>query len=248
MSMSNDGGGRGGSGGRLASLPREGAMRWVTKSERAYEALRQAIHSGVLGPNEPIAPKEVAADLGMSVIPVREALRRLEQDGLIVIKPHVGATVREFPLAELCENLLIRSELEALAARLATPLMNEEVLGELQLILERQAECIAGELFDQFGPLNREFHMTAYDVIAERGLIRLIDQQWDQVPRAGSGFSFVPRHAVASYEEHLVIFDALTRGDASAAGDLIREHKLKARETYAKAFEDVAANLKQETA
>lgn len=235
-----DGRRREGGTGRPA-LPIDGLAPWVTKADRAYHALRQGILTGVLEPTEQINPKEVAGELGMSVIPVREALRRLEQDGLIVIRPHVGAAVRELPVAELRENLLIRSELEALAARLAAPLMTDDILDELKAQLERMEACIAGHHFEQFGALNREFHMTAYDVIAERGLIRLIEQQWDQVPRAASVFALVPEHAVTAQREHHVIFEAFSEGDAERASSLTREHKMRARTVQATAFDPAPA-------
>ena len=227
-------------GGRISSLPVDSLAKWVTKADRAYEGLRGAILTGVLEPKEQINPKEVAAELGMSVIPVREALRRLEQEGLIIIKPHIGAAVRELPVAELRENLLIRSELEALAAKLAAPLMTKPALDELQQLIDRMDACIESNHYEQFGALNRQFHMAAYDVIPERSLIRLIEQQWDQVPRAASVFALVPEHAIIAQQEHLQIFDAFKRGDAAAAAELTREHKLRARIVQATAFDNSA--------
>jgi DNA-binding GntR family transcriptional regulator len=225
---------------KIASFPVEDLAKWVTKADRAYEGLRQAILTGVLEPKEQINPKAIAAELGMSVIPVREALRRLEQEGLIVIKPHVGATVRELPIAELRENLLIRSELEALAVRLATPLMTKDVLNALRVLIDKMDKCIRTKHYEQFGALNRQFHMTVYDVIAERSLLKLIEQQWDQVPRAASVFALVPEHAITAQKEHLEIFAALKRGDAVAAAELTREHKLRARVVQITAFDSSA--------
>ena len=224
--------------GKLASLTPDSLAKWVTKADRAHEGLRQAILTGRLEPKEQINPKAVAAEFGMSVIPVREALRRLEQEGLIVIKPHVGAAVRELPVAELRENLLIRSELEALAARIAAPLMTAGVLDELSVLLSQMDACLAERHYESFGALNRQFHMTAYGVIPENGLIRLIEQQWDQVPRAASVFLLVPAHAITAQREHILIFDALKRGDAETAANLTREHKLRARTVQASAFEN----------
>jgi DNA-binding GntR family transcriptional regulator len=235
-------------GGRIASLPVDSLAKLVTKADRAYEGIRRAILTGVLQPKEQINPKEVAAELGMSIIPVREALRRLEQEGLIVIKPHIGAAVRELPIAELRENLLIRSELEALAARLAAPLMTKQSLADLQRLIDKMDACIRTKHYEQFGALNRQFHMTAYDVIPERGLIRLIEQQWDQVPRAASVFALVPEHAIAAQQEHLQIFDAFKRGDAEAAAELTREHKLRARVVQATAFDNSAKAAAKESA
>jgi DNA-binding GntR family transcriptional regulator len=217
------------------ALGADGPSRWLTKADRAYDGLRQAILTGRIAPNEAINPKEIAAELDMSVIPVREALRRLEQEGLIVIRPHIGATVRDLPVAELRENLLIRSELEALAARLAAPLMTGEALQRVQTILDKMQACITKKQYGPFGALNRQFHMAIYDVIPERGLVRLIEQQWDQVPRAASVFALVPEHAITAQQEHLAIFDALKHGDAETAATLTREHKLRARTVQATA-------------
>lgn len=214
--------------------PPEGELaRWSTKADFAYAALRQAIVTGVLEPGQQINPKQVAADLGMSIIPVREAMRRLEQDGLLVNRPYVGAEVKELPIDELCENLLIRSELESLAAELAAPLMTDAVVAELENQLAGQQECVAEKRFDEFGALNRRFHMTMYDVIKERRLIKLIDQIWDQVPRAASVFTLVPERAVAAYEEHIAILKALRDRDADRTKALIRQHKLRGREAAA---------------
>lgn len=234
--------------GKIASLPVDDLAKWVTKADRAYDSLRQAILTGVLEPKEQINPKAVAAELGMSVIPVREALRRLEQDGLIVIRPHVGAAVRELPVAELRENMLIRSELEALATRLAAPLMTEEVLEALLALIAKMEKCIAGKHYEQFGALNRQFHMTMYQVIEERGLLRLIEQQWDQQPRGASVFALVPEHAITAHKEHLKIFDALKRGDGETAANLTREHKLRARDVQGTAFDRDAMEKTRATA
>lgn len=235
-------------GSKLASLPVDDLAKWVTKADRAYDGLRRAILSGVLEPKEQINPKAVAAELGMSVIPVREALRRLEQEGLVVIKPHVGAAVRELPIAELRENLLIRSELEALAARLATPRLTATVLTELRDLVGEMGKCISAKRYEQFGALNRPFHMTAYEVIEERGLLKLIEQQWDQVPRAASVFALVPEHAIIAQQEHLLLLDAFRRGDADEAANITREHKLRARTVQITAFERFASEKSKVTA
>lgn len=221
---------------KLTPPPRGEFARWSTKADFAYEALRQAIVTGVLEPSQQINPKQVAVDLGMSIIPVREAMRRLEQDGLVVIRPYVGAEVKELPVEELCENLLIRSRLESLAAELATPLLTDQVFAELAAQLDRQKACLADERFDEFGQLNRRFHMTIYDVIKERRLLRLIEQIWDQVPRAASVFTLVPDRADVAFREHILILEALRERDANRASTLVRNHKLDARAAAAVAL------------
>lgn len=208
------------------------SRKWATKGDHAYNELREAILGGAIEPREHINPKLVAADLGMSIIPVREALRRLEQENLVVIEPYVGATVRELPVAEICENLLIRSELEALAMRLATPLMDDVTLDRLETLLRQHEALLADGQYGDIGALNRQFHMTAYDVIPERGLIRLIQQQWDQVPRSARAFALYPDHAAAAYQMHVRIVEAIRQGNGELAGDLTREDKLLSRAVY----------------
>ena len=229
------------------ALPKSGKIlatndpaRWVTKADRAYGAIREAIAAGRLEPNDAINPKLIAAELAMSIIPVREALRRLEHDGLVVIRPHIGAAVRELLLAEHYENLLIRSALEALAAELAARAMTAEVLEAMAELLARMEQDVAEGRYDRFGALNREFHITGYGVIAEKMLIRLIEQQWDQVPPGGSVYALVPHHAERAHAEHVAIYEAFRRGDAEAASRLTREHKLHARDVHRAALEDRA--------
>ena len=217
----------------FAELEIEDLTKWVTKSDRAYGVIRQAILQGTLEPDEQINPKLIATELGMSIIPVREALKRLEQDGLVVIRPHVGAAVREMPYEKIAENLLVRSALESLAAELATPLMTNEVLENLEELISRMEQYLAEDHTERFGALNRQFHMTIYGVIAEKSLIGLIEQQWDQVPRGAAVFALAPKHAFIAHEEHLEILDALKRGEAKEAARLTREHKLRARQVHA---------------
>ena len=220
--------------------PSQGDLaRWSTKADFAYEALRQAIVTGVLEPTQQINPKQVAADLGMSIIPVREAMRRLEQDELLIIRPYIGAEVKELPIDELCENLLIRSQLESLAAELATPLMNETTLGKLKDQIDLQNACVTEKQFEKFGALNRQFHMTIYEIVKERRLIKLIDQLWDQVPRAACVFTLVPERAVIVVEEHIRIFEALRDRNAELAGRLVRDHKLGGRAVVANVLDQI---------
>jgi DNA-binding GntR family transcriptional regulator len=220
----------------FASLMSE-ASASVTKYEHAYTVLRAGIVRGVLKPNQAIQPQLVSAELGMSVIPVREALRRLEQEGLVVIKPHIGAAVREFPVAEACENLLIRAELETLATRLATPFVTPDLYRELVCILDEMDERQGAGESDEFGSLNKRFHLTIYSVLRERQLLRLIEMLWDQVPRSGSVLILVPEHASQTQKEHRTILAAIERGDAETAARLTHDHKLLSLQVLRSAWE-----------
>jgi DNA-binding GntR family transcriptional regulator len=219
---------------RIGAVPSSGS---VTKFEHAYSVLRERILHGTLPPNQAIQPQFVSVELGMSIIPVREALRRLEQEGLVIIKPHVGATVREFPVEEACENLLIRAELETLATRLATPRVTPDLLRVLASILDEMDNNQQAANWDEFGSLNKRFHLTIYSVLQERQLLRLIQSLWDQIPRSGSVLVIVPEHAPITQAEHRALLDALSRGDAETAARLTREHKLLSLQVLKSAWE-----------
>jgi len=107
---------------------------------------------------------------------------------------------------------------------------------ELTVQIDRQKTCLADKRFDEFGELNRRFHMTIYDVIKERRLLKLIEQIWDHVPRAASVFTLVPDRADIAFREHILILDALRERDANRASALVCDHKLDARAAAAAAL------------
>jgi len=199
---------------------------YTTKTDTAYEVLREAILCGALAPGASVQPKLVAEELDMSVIPVREALRRLEQDGLVEIRPHVGATVRRLADEELEETLLIRGELEALATRLAVVSLRPETIETLESLVEQMEECVRVGSPERFGEINREFHLELYRSTPYTRLYRLIESLWDQVPRARSVFALAPDHMRRSQDGHHRLLDACKRRDAEAAERVIREQKI----------------------
>lgn len=205
------------------------AGQYTTKTDAAYSALRSAILSGVLLPGAPVLARKVAEELNMSLIPVREALRRLEQEGLVVIRPHVGARVRELPAKDLEEILLIRGELEVLATRLSAPVMDDATLDELDALVRRMDDCVEADNPDGYGQLNREFHMTLYAHNNNDRLLQLIQGLWDQVPRARSVFALNPDHMSSSQEGHHRLLEALRARDADAAAEVVRAQKEAAR-------------------
>jgi DNA-binding GntR family transcriptional regulator len=209
---------------RLANLvPTAGAF--MTKVDLAHRVLREAILTGVMQPGETINPKAVAEELGMSFIPVREALRRLEQDSLILITPHVGATVREVKAEEIQETMLIRGELEVLATMLAAQHITADTLVRLRHLSEEMDACVAAEDPERYGVLNREFHLTLYRSSPFQRLFSMIESLWDQIPLARSLFALIPSRMRASQQGHREMLAALERGDADAAEAIMRQQK-----------------------
>ncbi len=102
-----------------------------TAEEEAYLHLQQALRRGRYKPGDRLIPEEIAAEIGMSRMPVREAFRRLAADGLVTLRPNRGCVVAGLTLDEIYETFEIRSVLEGLAVRLATARMNDETSEEL---------------------------------------------------------------------------------------------------------------------
>lgn len=199
--------------------------RLSTKTDTAHNVLREAILSGILAPGESITPGVVAEELGMSAIPVREALRRLEQDGLVTIKPHIGVTVRALELTDIEETMLIRAELEVLATRLAVNHLDETSFEELERILSQLDTCILDQNPKGFGMLNRTFHLTIYRAAPYARLNHFIESLWDQVPRARSLFALSSGFMEQSQRAHRKLLAALRSRHVEIAESIMREQK-----------------------
>lgn len=208
-----------------------------TKAEIAHEVIREAILSGLLPPGSPVMAGPISYELGMSLIPVREALKKLEQEGLLVVRPHAGTTVRELPASELNENLIIRGELEALATRLATPNVTPELMAELRALATEMEHCAETGSSEVYGRLNRKFHMTLYAASGLNQLYSLIDQLWDRIPRARSVFTLIPGYMVQSQHDHEELLAALEAGDAKLAEETVRRQKVSARDALMEIWE-----------
>jgi DNA-binding GntR family transcriptional regulator len=197
----------------------------TTKTDTAHLVLREAIVSGVLRPGEALHAGPLAEALGMSRIPVREAFRRLEQEGLVAIRPHVGASVRSLPKHEIEENLIIRGELEALATRLAAPRLSDGTLAELEALVAEMDACVASGDAERFGRVNRSFHLTIYRENPYPRLFDLIEQLWSAFSRSRSVFALEPELMRHSQVGHAQLLEALQARDAHLAELVIRGQK-----------------------
>lgn len=202
-------------------------ITFKTKSAAVYEALKEDIIDGKLKPHQKLIMSEVAKEFGLSEIPVREAIRKLESDGLVKFTPHVGAVVTEINESELVETYLIRIELEALATRLATPHITSRDIDFLEQINREMEIDIKKKLPEKLGKLNKEFHLRIYQAAPYPYLIKLIHDLYDRFERTQSVFTYVPERAAASIKEHTKIIAALRSKDAELAENLTKQQKNK---------------------
>ena len=190
----------------------------------AYHSLRQAILEREIEPGAVIKISKLAEKLNVSTMPVREALRDLEAEGLVTIFPHRGATVTQLSADELQDIYDIRVTLEEMATRLAVPLLTKADLTELTSLVE-QMEDRLGDVAAVV-KLNHQFHLTLYAASGRRHLCELNRMLRYRVQHYLHVFIVESEagHSSRSQGEHRAILEACKRGDAEAAATLMREH------------------------
>lgn len=201
------------------------SLKFLTKNVAVYEALRKDILEGRKKPGQKIIMSEVAKDFGLSDIPVREAIRRLESEGYVHFTPHIGAVVTELDADKIIELYLIRIELEALATRLAVAHISS---GDIDFLIKKNREmerAVQAEKYEKLGALNKEFHLRIYQAAPYPTLNQLIEDLWEKMERTQCVFTFVPDRAVASVEEHKGIIEALKAKDTTLSEKLIKDQK-----------------------
>ena len=201
------------------------SLKFLTKNVAVYEALRKDIIEGRMKPGQKIIMSEVAKDLGLSDIPVREAIRRLESEGYVHFTPHIGAIVTELDENKIFELYLIRIELESLATRLAVP---HVTTGDIDFLIKKNREmerAVQAQKYEKLGTLNKDFHLRIYKAAPYPTLYQLIEDLWEKMERTQCVFTFVPDRAAASVEEHKDIIEALKAKDTALSEKLIKNQK-----------------------
>lgn len=193
----------------------------------AYDALYEAILLGKLPPGERLVEAEIARQMGISRGPLREAIRQLEQDGLVEYRPRRGAVVAELTRERVFDAYSTRVELEGFAARLATQRMGAREAARLEDLCETmQQQARDG---DAAGLLKTDvqFHRTICEIAGNRVLLRL----WTSLgPQAWTLFSGAQQQGYsldALAERHRAALAALLSGDAACAEQTAREHTLE---------------------
>jgi DNA-binding GntR family transcriptional regulator len=201
------------------------SIAYKTKTDVVREKLRKDILEGRIKPGCRIIISEMAKEFGLSEIPVREAIRRLESEGLVQYTPHVGAAVSIIDENEFFEIYLIRIELEVLATRLAVPHIGHRALSRLKTLISRAEAAVGQGMHEKLGPLNKDFHLSIYQAGPYAHLYKMIVDLWDKFEFSNRVFSYVPDRAAGSWEEHLRILKAIESGDADTAAELVRMQK-----------------------
>jgi DNA-binding GntR family transcriptional regulator len=194
-------------------------------------AIRDRILNGSYPEGKPLRQDAIAAELGVSRIPIREALRQLETEGLIVFNPHRGAVVTTLSLEEIEEVFTLRAEIESGLVRRAVAVIDAEHLARAAAILDRYERALRSRDVVSYGKLNWEFHCTLYEA-ADRPVTfqvaQRLHQQSDRYIRMQLAYTHWEERAK---REHRAILAAARKGDAKRAASLMRDHILRAGES-----------------
>lgn len=213
-----------------------GVGKFKSKSEIVYDFLKLNILNGKLKPGEKIAVVDIAKILSVSGIPIREALTKLEAEGLITITPHVGARVISIDKIKFEEIHVIRTELEGLATRLACQCLKEEDYNRLEQILKESDDAFEASDFKELTELNEEFHFTIYRCCPNGSLFKMIVELLNKSRFASSSLVISESRAKNSIEEHRLIVKALRMNDGESASQLVKQQKKDSWATLSKSI------------
>lgn len=209
-------------------------QRHRTKQEFVYQYLRDGIMRGDLKPGERLRIEDIAQRLGVSPIPVREALHMLQSERLVENTPHVGATVARISKASIIEVFTVMEGLELVATRTAAQRLTSADLQHLEALLTAMDRAVEANAHHEWADLNTEFHtaivrMTGMPMLQE--MTGRVLNQWDRVRRYYLKDVLVFRLSQAQ-QEHRLIVQAMVNHDYEQLAQLVREHNQGALAAY----------------
>lgn len=213
------------------SAPRP-ATRDGNASARVADALREAIVAGVYPPGSRLRQEEIAERFGASRVPVREALKTLESDGLITVVANTGAWVSRLTLAECEEVYQTRERVEPLLLRFSAPNLSPAELDRLAELAERMS---ATEDVEEFLRLDREFHWGTYAGAETLVLGDLVRRLWSTTQPYRRAYTLlIDAHSQRIvHDEHHMLVTALREGDTDTAERTIEGHIRRTRRLLA---------------
>jgi DNA-binding GntR family transcriptional regulator len=211
-----------------ARLVKPQVVELTLASQRVTENIRHLILTGELAPGSRIRQEELAARFGTSRIPVREALRRLESEGLVLLVPNSSAWVAKIDMSECIEVYKIRERVEPLALSEAVPHMSDTDIDALEGLVRKMERSSSTE---EFLRLDREFHLASYQASGMQQLYGMVERFWNTTQHYRRAFTKLLGQDGnwIIHSEHRLMIDALRRRDAESAGHILFEHIRRTR-------------------
>jgi DNA-binding GntR family transcriptional regulator len=198
----------------------------VTKSDVAYARVRELILSGELQPGSVLNQATLARDIGVSTTPLREALRRLKEQGLVELDAHRDARVARLDAEEARDLLEVRLSLDPMAASLAAQRRTSQDLAEIRAALSG-LESLPPDPTPSQLMAHRRFHAAVYRASHNARLVTMLDGLWDAADRYrrhGLQIERSDAEREKKAREHVLLVQAVVEGDAATAEEVMRAH------------------------
>lgn len=192
--------------------------------EIVFESLREAIISGHLRPGERLMEIQMAEEMGVSRTPVREAIRKLELEGFVVMVPRKGAYVAGVSIKDIADVFEVRAALEGLAAGLAAERITDAELEVLERSLVHVAEASEAGDLEKLVSMDTDFHDSLYKACRNERLVQILSNLREQIQRFRSTSLSHPGRMKLAWEEHKQIVEAISERNVEVARELAREH------------------------
>lgn len=195
-----------------------------TRAQVILEEMRDRISTGVLAPGARLLLKPISEEFGCSEIPVREALRALQAEGLITVIPHTGAFVSAPNIDELVELTEVRSILEPEATVAAAPYIDAVMIAKLRDMLAEMRTLGEQNAAQEYGRLNRRFHTFILDKTPNQKMAALVKDLWGQADRGRLVYKKGPGFLGESMRQHTEIVDAIECKDLARLREIVAAH------------------------
>lgn len=195
-----------------------------TRAQVILEEMRDRISTGVLAPGARLLLKPISEEFGCSEIPVREALRALQAEGLITVIPHTGAFVSAPNIDELVELTEVRSILEPEATVAAAPYIDAVMIAKLRDMLAEMRTLGEQNAAQEYGRLNRRFHTFILDKTPNQKMAALVKDLWGQADRGRLVYKKGPGFLGESMRQHTEIVDAIERKELARLREIVAAH------------------------
>ena len=197
--------------------------------EAVYDALKVAITKGDLPPGLRLIEHQLAVQLRTSRIPIREAIKKLEKDGLVERPLKRGFAVKSVTEAEIEETFGIRAVLESYAAYLATEQLTDVLMKTLENSVQAYRDALEKNDVERMMIANAQFHETIYKASGSKKLHTLINNFRDYISRYRKTLLTTRDFAKMSLEDHIRMLEAMSEGDKEKVEELVRKHILRGK-------------------
>jgi DNA-binding GntR family transcriptional regulator len=207
-----------------------------SKAEQSFQILKERIMDGTYGPGHRLVIDQLVREHGISSVPWRESLRRLEAEGWVEIVPNVGALVRTFDTDAWQRGLCLLARVGGYATAVSAPNLTVGDLEQAHSLNRQMAEALAGFDPARFGRLNREFHVLLASRADDPRLVDMVINEWARLELIRkSAYWYAPGRAQAALAEHDGLLELIEAGAASDAIEAAaKQHELNTVEAVTK--------------